>query len=1457
MAEGQEENVSQVPRVPNDARRYCAKCGEVFMANRFACPYCGALRRDPPLLDARSLTAVLTDLPRARDEANLDDRAFLALRQTYERWLLAARPSRRPAVAAQPAPIPAQPAAPPPSPDSRPGPAEAPSIPPAPPAPPRPSPWSEWLRQGRQRLAAEVALHGLLYFGVLLTFIGSLGFALFAFGSVNVSLRPVAELLTPGLLFCASWFLRRQRLRLAAGSLELLAGALALVALFTSLNDGAPIPPDLSGAALAAGWAASSIFLLSVYGLVVQHRPTSALRFLVAPLFWVALWSLGMLANTGHFSVWQYPLAAAGIAITLAIANHYPDHELARATQRAALVGLPLTYGLVLLFALREGWPAWPLALTGLAVLVGSELLDRSLRSSQHFPLVQTLLVAATLPALTPGWGPERVGLLATVVSIGLLELSEWGIRGRSSVASDYLALIVGAAGLLFTFPQSPPAAAAWGVASMWLHTRTFWFRRTLPGGEQWQPLLSAALPAVFGYHLWMSLNHELAWLAMSSILVAAALLAWWRPMPARTLFYGWYLPLAAGAVLIGTVTIQSPAGLAASIELPLAAALVAAVFGLSARWPLLRLWGAVIAAAWAVQLTLNATGAGPDLRTLAWAAIGAGLAGAAWQWRARPLSAHLLIAGYLAGGLGLVAALAGLDRFAVLSLWLLIGLVAVLANETGRVSLAWLAPSWAWLARTLAYAPLIALLTSIPFWVIQLGDLLSLLAQRGRTGVALSLTGLCYGFAARRLSARRPLAPIVAVAAVAVAIVGISVAAPALVPSTLAVALAIAIVAVLGGSLRRPYMSWLAWSLSAALLMLLAHLTGVATSALPRVLVGWACVCLLGGLAYDDLRSGRRMAGEGLRQVWLLKPVAIGAVALPAALAFTFSEPPSVFGWRALVAATAYLFVAWQLRAGSISVAAWALASLAATVLLPWDAWQQPALWLPQAAALLLLGFVLGLRRGEARWWLRWDVAPLVAAHLLALVALTRSTSVGSMAVTWAGFGVLSLALAAWKRHWLWAAAGAPLILIGSNQAGPGWFALSLTLTAAASILLAWRTTGLPRLSAQWASAGFAGWAWWEMLLWTGWSQSRQLDASLLALAAVALCLATLVRSRRAEPSWLIGWAVLELGGLGTCLLFVFGQRPPWTLVIAFLAFALASATLAPVIKSRLRELSLVFLFLAGEAAASSAGLAPLPHLSWAVVAGLVALVIAAASRRTAILRAWLDALLVYAGLQSLAAVVLAASLWPDRTGLIATIGIFGVEAAVLGLILRRTGVLALSPPLLCTSWLLFATRATGGGDVQWITVPIGLAVLAVVEIARLPRQVETNEPVPKEILLLMEYAGIALVCGAALVEALTVGVIYAFVAALWGILISAWAVLTRVRRRLQAGVGVASLGLILVIAVPLARLVPHITGVGLWASLAGLGALFLVVAATLEQSRASVGAAFRRLGELTEVWE
>lgn len=276
------------------------------------------------------------------------------------------------------------------------------------------------LRRAQKTIVSDFAVHGWAYIGVLLTFIGTLGFALFAFGTVNAALRPVAELAIPLFLFGSAWFLRRRRSDLVAASLELLGGTVTPIAVIASFSDGAPVPPDLHGSALAVGAALSSLVLTAVYFLVSQRRPQSALRYLVAPMTWLAVWGAGLLFQDGpgvreRFSAAQLALTACAIAATLLASAWKPNHPLARATDIAALPGIVILYGLTLLFSAQSGWSWIPVAAASLAVLVAAELLTRRFGGARGVTVIQGLALGGIIGVGIHPWGAGVAGMVATL----------------------------------------------------------------------------------------------------------------------------------------------------------------------------------------------------------------------------------------------------------------------------------------------------------------------------------------------------------------------------------------------------------------------------------------------------------------------------------------------------------------------------------------------------------------------------------------------------------------------------------------------------------------------------------------------------------------------------------------------------------------------------------------------------------------------------------------------------------------------------------------------------------------------------------------------------------------------------------------------------------------------------------------------------------------------------------
>jgi hypothetical protein len=194
-------------------------------------------------------------------------------------------------------------------------------------------------------------------------------------------------------------------------------------------------------------------------------------------------------------------------------------------------------------------------------------------------------------------------------------------------------------------------------------------------------------------------------------------------------------------------------------------------------------------------------------------------------------------------------------------------------------------------------------------------------------------------------------------------------------------------------------------------------------------------------------------------------------------------------------------------------------------------------------------------------------------------------------------------------------------------------------------------------------------------------------------------------------------------------------------------------------------------------------------------------------------------------------------------------------LQAAAVGMVLRNTVAQMLSPVLACASWLVLSSEAFGDNP-QWVTVPIGLAILTVVELWRLDRSQHGGSVAATEIVVL-ELTGVALLVSASFVQTVTEAVGYAVLAAALGLAVMGWGVLTKVRRRLAAGASVVLVSLVMLVAVPLVGLLPAWQGAALWVLIAGVGLLALLVASFLEQGKRAVHKGLSQFGEATAGWE
>jgi hypothetical protein len=217
--------------------------------------------------------------------------------------------------------------------------------------------------------------------------------------------------------------------------------------------------------------------------------------------------------------------------------------------------------------------------------------------------------------------------------------------------------------------------------------------------------------------------------------------------------------------------------------------------------------------------------------------------------------------------------------------------------------------------------------------------------------------------------------------------------------------------------------------------------------------------------------------------------------------------------------------------------------------------------------------------------------------------------------------------------------------------------------------------------------------------------------------------------------------------------------------------------------------------------------------------------------------------------------ALVLATSVLPRGDVLVAALVLTGLECAVAGVALRRPHLVTPAPGFICAAWLVFATD-TFGGEVDWFTLPSGIALLAVVSIERRASRILERPPMAQE-LLIAEYLGMFLLVAAALVETISIGPVRGLVAVAGGVALASWGALTRVRRRVWFGAAVVGVAVTLILTGPIARLVPSLRGSALWGVLALAGLVLIVAATVLERGREKVTAFVRRLDLLMEGWE
>jgi len=1361
-------------------------------------------------------------------------------------------------------------------------PARVPAARPAPPLPqpapalPRQAPGAirRWQRAVLHSVRSDLAVHGLAYLGVLLLFAGLFGLVAFSFSSVSRDLRPVAELVVPVAVLGSAWLLARRGLATPARALELLGGLLIPVAAIASLVDGAPIPPDPTGIPLVVALTAVSVAVSLAYaGWWRWHRSTP-LRQLVAPALWlaVAMAALGFRdpipAGDGIVTPkpGQFAAVLAAITLMLAVPRLKSARPFAAALFPAAFAGLGIAALLEGLAAGVAGWPAVPVAVSGAAILLALELCGQQIPNSPRVVL-QGAVVALTALALRPGLGAGWAGAVAAIAGLMVLER---GLERATPGPALLAPIVVAVGGTLVTAGTPWALLTASAAGTGWAHARRLW-----PGAWPFPAVLlviaAAIVPAGVIAGLIGALPGGQGAATAGMLVLACAVLVRILGRP-EDRFWSWWLPAAATVVAATTVGQPAAAGFV------VAAVAAAAALALSPAPVALRVWLTGVAVIWAALRIFEAAGVTFGAQMVAVA--GAGLAAVAVAaWRPEAAAGHAGVLGHLAGLAcwPVTAYAAGSPDAAaptaVLGLAAAGAVITTVAQEAGHASVpdllvrcgrrlasGFAGQGQAIVESVVRHVPAAVAAVLLPAFAAEAAGLAGFGVQDAWLPVGLTALALSYVLLARPLLRWHRVAWVLA----DMGAWGTALAAALCEhrnPALVALAGVMVAPALQEPTLRRRVTGWVAWAASVPFAVLAANLAGLPLSYWYVATFGWGAVLLLGGLAADDARAGRRQPGQTVRVRSLVAPVVVGVLASAAGLAESVGQSPRTAGWMLISGAAVLAVAGVLLRMGPLGGLAAVMALAGTSLVLSWSLQDRPWLLLIAAAVLLIAAQLTAPKEKPAPSpWLRWDLSLFVLAHGAALAAVGLAVTAGTaVAETTAGCGALAIAVALRLRRWPWAAAGTVLILAAAAEAGAGWACLALAGVSVAATMLAARGEGRLRLLLQMAGALAAVGAWAAGLIWQDVTPGAAVEASSLAGGALAVLSAIAARVTSVAREWARVWGATALALTVAAAALAVSQVPSGA--GRFAAAGLAAAALgcglaaAPLRVALLRESAAAGAVAAGLAWAYGIS-ASLDVLTWgAVVAGLAASVSVLAPwlrRRAAV---WVRPALIASIAATGVALGGASAALPDRYLLIPAFVLAGVLAVALAVGFHRPVLAALTPIPLCAAWLTYASEALTGQP-QWLTVPLGVALLAVAVLLRSARRAD-DRPVATPDVIALEVTGMGLVMGASLVQSVTRSPLYALMGVGLGLAIAGWGALTRVRRRLFGGMIAVMASLLLLIVTPLVAVVSHGGGVLVWLVLAGAGLVAIVAAALLDTTRSAIQRGMTRLAELTHDWE
>jgi hypothetical protein len=1344
-----------------------------------------------------------------------------------------------------------------------------------------PGPLRQWWQRSRTSIGADLAVHGLAYLGVLLLFVGAFGLVAFAFGGVEPTWRPVAEVAIAAAPFLTSALLLRRGAEIVGRSLELAGGLLLPVMVMTVFLDD--VPPDLDGVSMVVVMTLVLLALAVGYAAWSRRHVESALRFVAAPLVWlaagVAVMGAGRELPAGaavaSLTAVQVTAIAVSLAGTLAwarmLARRRPDDPLAWATLTSALAGAVVVAVMAVLTWVAEGFPLVPVLVTGVAGLLVLELLEARMGAGA-VAVAQPVWWAVTSLALLAAAEPGVAGLVSAV---GFGVLLERTASRRADVLP--LALSAGGAALAFAVTYEQPwygvvVAVVASVWAGWRRLRPFDVAGVVPAldvvagvvplvGLAWLAAASdsRAVPVVVGSCLALlaavaaargllrrdqsDAFWRAAWLA-SAVLVTA-MLALAGDSAAQPDRLGWLLPVSAGVLAVAASIGPMPALLRPWAVLGLATAgwaLLGAEIGLPISAQAL----VVAVAALCVVVVAHVPSSGLEADT----AGSLGLAG------------HVLALAAMAPAVDSAAALATVTAAATAGL-----LVTTVADASGRSAvgavLARAHPLTHYLAPMLTAVgvPLTAALTmdalAVPIW-----------SEPGPLTLLLAVTALVYALLTRLAIPRYPQDTLI-LASSAAAVLGV-LSLGDRTTATAGLAVLVATVLVLPTARRPKPMVWLAWAAVAPLVGLLAVTVFSSLADLPAAdvaasaLVGVGALLLVCGLAVDAKGPSDepqwRLSDTGLRPV-----VVTGAaqVFVGLTMALQIVSAPAA-GWLTLVVAGVVLAAAALRRVGLVASVGLVLAWVAVLMLTEGALLDRGWVAVLVGAGLLVLA---DIARSWARepWWARWDVSIFVAAHVVVATAGLAVLGPDERPLVLATIGLVGLAVAWRLRHvrpvaLAYMLFGGAFVLAAAIDAGPGWTSLALLAITGALVGAAVRTDE-PSWAA-WLQVGAAvavvG-SWQQASVWWQLTGQQTVDVTAVGAGVLVLVAAGALWPRPSLRLWALAW-----GGVGSLVVLgvgLFSMADSSVQVSALVVAGTGVVSLAWVLAAEaldadaLRYGGLGVLLVALVQALSLAGASVGAQVAVLTATAVVATLVALGSRVLPHLTAWQRPALALAAVATVGSGAVALGRLPELALLVPVLLVAAGVAAAAGVVLSSVWLRVLAPVLACLAWLVYAAGALRDSP-QWYTVPMGLALLVVVVLLRQEARARGGNPAGRAIVTL-ELVGIAFLVGASFVQSVTDSLAYVALALVFGAGVGAWGLLTKVRRRLLAGAGIVLAAVVVLLAVPLVSLLPSWQGTALWIFLAGAGLVALLAATAIEKGRVLVGHALARYTALGETWE